>query len=249
MEKNEFAIMVEFGKYEKKGAYHWDQADSHWRNTWYNAPLVARYTRLVDQISAPPRATGRLLDVGCGDGYLLHLLLEKGFRHVTGIDSNLIGCRLAFKRLQKHHLLTSFQIICGSAYELPFTDLFFETVTAADVIEHLEFPDRVLREISRVLTNSGTLLLSTPNSQPNGVWDRHHVCEFSPDTLKQILLPHFKDVRILGCWPMRWLRLWRRGGLVRVFCGYLFRTRLNPFKIITKNISPEYGQLIAVCRK
>lgn len=45
---------------------------------------------------------------------------------------------------------------------LPFEDAAFDAVNIADVIEHLERPNRVLAEIHRVLRPGGTLVLSTP---------------------------------------------------------------------------------------
>jgi ubiquinone/menaquinone biosynthesis C-methylase UbiE len=46
---------------------------------------------------------------------------------------------------------------------LPFEDTSFDYVVMLEVIEHLQNPYFVLREISRVLKKEGILLLSTPN--------------------------------------------------------------------------------------
>ncbi len=48
--------------------------------------------------------------------------------------------------------------------KLPFSDRSFDTVLAGDVIEHVENPSHLLREINRVLKHNGKLLLSTPHA-------------------------------------------------------------------------------------
>ena len=51
---------------------------------------------------------------------------------------------------------------CDATF-LPFTDNLFAQVTMFDVIEHLDSPSMVLKEIKRVMTNGGRLILGTPN--------------------------------------------------------------------------------------
>jgi ubiquinone/menaquinone biosynthesis C-methylase UbiE len=46
---------------------------------------------------------------------------------------------------------------------LPYEDGFFDLVTATEVIEHIENPRSLFREISRVLKPGGICVLSTPN--------------------------------------------------------------------------------------
>jgi 2-polyprenyl-3-methyl-5-hydroxy-6-metoxy-1,4-benzoquinol methylase len=48
---------------------------------------------------------------------------------------------------------------------LPLPDASFDTITAVEVIEHLENPRAVFRELKRLLRPGGTLVLSTPNQE------------------------------------------------------------------------------------
>ncbi len=46
---------------------------------------------------------------------------------------------------------------------LPFRDRAFDAVIATEVIEHVRYPYKLLRELRRVVRASGRVLLSTPN--------------------------------------------------------------------------------------
>lgn len=53
--------------------------------------------------------------------------------------------------------------VLGDGQKLPFKDRSFDAVIATEVIEHVRYPYRLLREIRRVTRLGGKVLLSTPN--------------------------------------------------------------------------------------
>jgi ubiquinone/menaquinone biosynthesis C-methylase UbiE len=53
--------------------------------------------------------------------------------------------------------------VLADAHALPFRDKAFDAVVATEVIEHVRYPFRLLREIRRVLRPEGRVLMSTPN--------------------------------------------------------------------------------------
>lgn len=53
--------------------------------------------------------------------------------------------------------------ILGDGQSLPLRDASFDAVIATEVIEHVRYPYRLLREIRRVTKPTGRILLSTPN--------------------------------------------------------------------------------------
>ena len=84
----------------------------------------------------------RSLDVGCG---------TRGLGTEANIDIAHPG--------MKHK---NFQIM--DAHHLEFPDNSFEAVSIVEVIEHVENPTQVLREIYRVLEKDGIMFLTTPNN-------------------------------------------------------------------------------------
>jgi len=95
----------------------------------------------------------RMLDVGCGTGANLELLLQ--FGQAEGVD--VADEALAFcssRGLQN--------VKKGRAEDLPFDDRSFDVITGLDVVEHLDDDLLGLREMYRVLKPGGSALLFVP---------------------------------------------------------------------------------------
>ena len=91
---------------------------------------------------------GKVLDIGCGDGYVLEVLRSHGFE-VHGIDINRSFAELARKK--------GLSCIWGDARELPYPDSSFDTVLIVNAtLGNIPFGKiRVLREANRVLKPGG----------------------------------------------------------------------------------------------
>lgn len=227
--------LVQFDKYNKMGAYHWIQSDRG--SPMYNPPLEARYKVLIKRLER----TKRILEVGCGDGYLVSL--ASGYSEtVVGIDSELTGIQLAAQKLQPFANCTVGQASC---YNLPFAPSSFDYVLLADVFEHLEQPDLCIKEICRVLTPNGSLLLTTPKWRSDRMWDRLHVKEYRPEEVEECLRRFFSTVHLTYFWPLAWFnrtatKLGRK--LVKIFSRHFY----NPF--LQESDDPQnYGQILAMC--
>jgi 2-polyprenyl-3-methyl-5-hydroxy-6-metoxy-1,4-benzoquinol methylase len=102
-------------------------------------------------------ARGDVLDFGSGTGQLtLRLRDAARYRSVTGAD--------LFPRASA--LPADIGWIQADLNDpLPVQDRGFDLVVAAEVIEHLENPRAMCREIFRLLRPGGRLVLSTPNNE------------------------------------------------------------------------------------
>jgi 2-polyprenyl-3-methyl-5-hydroxy-6-metoxy-1,4-benzoquinol methylase len=131
----------------------------------------------------------RILDVGCGTGYGTAYLAESAIS-AAGVDFSRQAVRFAQKRYgsSKAHFLRM------SAESLAFADQSFDFVISIENFEHLQDHRANLRDISRVLTDQGMLLLATPNPEMFvGVSNRYHTHEFPYEELQQISQEFFAE--------------------------------------------------------
>jgi SAM-dependent methyltransferase len=96
----------------------------------------------------------RVLDLGCGGGFLLRAVQEAGAQ-VSGLEPSLQGLQVAERRGIRDLYL------CGGQ-RLPFADAQFDGVLCMDVVEHVPDERSVLNEVFRVLRPGGLLLISVP---------------------------------------------------------------------------------------
>lgn len=90
-----------------------------------------------------------VLDVGCGISTVLHFV--KGKRY--GIDP------LANEYSKIYHYPEGVVIQKGVGESIPFDNNLFEVVFCTNVLDHTDIPDKVVREIYRVLKTGGYLIL------------------------------------------------------------------------------------------
>lgn len=109
-------------------------------------------------ITLPDR--DQYLEIGCGTGGFL-VAAAGVFRTVVGLDISLPRLILAKKQLEE----ASREAVLLAAYAecLPFAEQSFQLVVGSDVIEHVQDPLKVMREVHRVLVPGGAVFLATPN--------------------------------------------------------------------------------------
>jgi SAM-dependent methyltransferase len=151
---------------------HWNEARVCFR-TQQVLEGPARAAREIETWLAPAaRASGPLLEIGCGTGGLLAALPAD--REAIGVDVSLAWLVVAKRLLAEHG--RSVPLAAAVAEALPLADGSAGAVVALDVIEHVADLGPVLREIDRVAAPGAALAFSTPNrfslgAEPHvGVW-------------------------------------------------------------------------------
>lgn len=118
-------------------------------------------------LSRVPPGPGRALDLGGGTGELRAPLTARGFEYVN-VDV----------------APTDLEAVVGDAHALPFEDGEFDLVVSSDSLEHFHTPLAVLREVARVLSPDGRLVIWVPFMHP---FHRDDYYRYTPLGLEYLL--------------------------------------------------------------
>lgn len=130
--------------------------------------LKRRARRIIEEIDA--QSGDRILEVGCGDGFYLHLLSNMGIRKLklVGVDFNPMALASAKKNLVRKRVTLK----CADLMKkIPFKPESFDKIIMSEVAEHLPDDVKGLKEVRRVLKKGGILVLTVPNKNYPFFWD------------------------------------------------------------------------------
>ena len=154
-----------------------------------SAPKRSLHSQRLEVVAATLKATGakRVLDLGCGEGKLLRLLLaEPQFEFTLGMDVSYRSLERAkeFLRLDEmpERQRTRIDLMQGS---LTYRDRRldgFDAAAIVEVIEHLDTArlatfERIIFEFAR----PRHVVLTTPNAEYNAIYEKLHAGEFRHD--------------------------------------------------------------------
>jgi methionine biosynthesis protein MetW len=157
----------------------------------------------------------RVLEAGCGPGFLAKLLKERG-AEVVGTDVSRVGTeRTARRGVPTHHVDLDVR-------RLPFPDQSFDTVVCNSNLEHLFYLEDNLNECLRVLRLGGKFIWMEPNTGhwryrlwlligrfpyiPESPTDPYHIRHLTAHELVRLCGANGLEVRELRGHPGLWCR-------------------------------------------
>jgi ubiquinone/menaquinone biosynthesis C-methylase UbiE len=143
-------------------------------------------------VLAAELVNGNLLEVGCGEGRGIDLLLPRVTQY-TAIDKivPVIG------ELTRKYPTAKFY--SGNIPPLSvFADNSFDSIVSFQVIEHIEDDNLFLKEIQRVLKPGGIALLTTPNRPKSLSRNPWHIREYTAQELTNLATKYFREVTMKG---------------------------------------------------
>lgn len=115
-------------------------------------PKVKKAVKLFDV-----HENGKILDIGCCDGFFAKLIEEKTKAKMFGLDISKASVEKAVKRGVEAKTMD----IDGA--RLPFENGFFDAVFCGDTIEHIFDTENLVEEVFRILKPNGYFMLTIPN--------------------------------------------------------------------------------------
>lgn len=193
-----------------------------------------------------PRFNGELLDIGCGKmPYKDYILENSKVEKYVGLD---IENALEYDRSIKPDFTWNGSI-------MPFNDNSFECALGTEVLEHCREPEKVLKELYRVLKQDGVFFFTVPF-----LWNLHEVphdeYRYTPFSLQRYLeKTGFKEVEIkaTGGWHAsmaQMLGLWVRRSPMskkkRKYLSIILKPIIGYLIKLDKNTTVQFieGQMI-----
>ncbi|MBV9866364.1 MAG: class I SAM-dependent methyltransferase [Abitibacteriaceae bacterium] len=142
----------------------------------------------------------RLLEIGCGNGFLLEEALRRGYKQVYGVEPSTEAVAKANARVRPH-------IICDIMRPELFDANYFDAVCLFQVFDHIPDPGALLDECFKVLKPGGLMLCLNHNVQAvsarllgerSPIIDLEHTYLYSPSTMSHIVEAHGFKVRQVG---------------------------------------------------
>lgn len=145
----------------------------------------------------PPLEHRRCLDVGADNGVISFLLRERGGVWTSAdLDEDVV---------ESIRMMVGERVYRFDGGTMPFADDSFDLVVIIDALEHLHDDAGFVRELARILTGDGVLIVNVPHSKPRspirklrlmlGLTDEKHGHVrpgYDLDTLRALLAPDFE---------------------------------------------------------
>jgi 2-polyprenyl-3-methyl-5-hydroxy-6-metoxy-1,4-benzoquinol methylase len=153
-----------------------------------------------------------ILDLGCGNGYLVNYLIERGY-NAYGTDASEKGIIIA-KKTNADRFFE--QDLSMDTLPVQLQNIPFDTIISTEVIEHLYNPEAFIDFCKQHLVQGGEIIISTPyhgylknlmlsifnkwDSHMNPLWLGGHIKLWSKRTLSKALTnAGFTIIAFRGC--------------------------------------------------
>lgn len=159
---------------------------------------------LIRETGLQNEPTFQAIEIGCGEGFSTQRIADMLPSQAIFSASEYVA-DLVPKAAERN---PNVRLIQESAYELTHPDESFDVVFLLEVLEHLDYPEKALEEISRILKPSGYLILGVPReplwcmlNMARGKYLAHfgnttgHLNHWSKVTLKMYMEKHFGPVQ------------------------------------------------------
>jgi ubiquinone/menaquinone biosynthesis C-methylase UbiE len=161
-------LAVQRPRHQENVNTYFHAQSSFWNDIYTNRGVYAEIHKdrhaavldWIDSLALPPES--RVLEIGCGAGYLSVALARRGY-YVQAIDSVEAMVDQARQHALESATIEQISLAVGDANALDFANDAFDLVLAIGVIPWLEQPGPAMREMARVAKPGGYVILTADN--------------------------------------------------------------------------------------
>jgi lipopolysaccharide exporter len=173
------ARFLRYGRYNPNTENYWN------RRYQANGYEVERYEDLHNEVARLVPPSSRVLDAGCGTGSLMKVL--------QNLECSCVGVDISAVAVSKVRQ-QGFSAFKSKLPNLPqeVEENSFDICTIVETLEHVTHPDRVLRNLAKVLKQkSGSIIVSVPDNCMKPEEFDEHVSSFTADTLHKMMSQYY----------------------------------------------------------
>ena len=194
----------------------------------------------------------RMVDIGCGNGFLLEEAIKYDWEEVFGVELSKKAINCANPYVKK-------KIINKPFYADHFLENHFDLVFSAMVVEHITDINKFFSDVKKILCSGGVQVIIAHNEghflsrilkNKHPIINDEHINVFTPKTLKIILLKH--QFEIIHVQSLRnyyslnyWIKMFPMNSQIRTITNHVF----NKTNLGVKQIGIKAGNFVLVARK
>lgn len=163
----------------------------YWDEVWRTDNLDRNYTDIFKIILDAVTEGSKVLDVGCGIGNLARLLRDQRNAQVTGLDFSQWACDQLAKE--------GFNTVVSILPRIPLPDAHYDIAVTTEVLEHLDKPEKTLKEMARVVRPGGLVICSVPDDSLHPHEELEHQQSFTKPILRSMLNSISSKIEIVHC--------------------------------------------------
>jgi 2-polyprenyl-3-methyl-5-hydroxy-6-metoxy-1,4-benzoquinol methylase len=214
--------------------------------------LKKTYTKCLMSGMAILSNKNRMLDIGCGNGFMLEEAIKVGWKNVTGIE-------LSSKAIDCANINIKQRIINKPFYSKYFNENHFDLIFSAMVIEHFTDINRFFSDVNKILRPGGVQVIIAHNEShflskllknKHPIINDEHVSVFSPKTLEKILQKHnFEIISIKSLKNYYPIKYWLKMLPINSKAKSIINKCLNKSNMGMKQIGIKAGNIVALVKK
>lgn len=131
----------------------------HYDHIWRTVDFPPYLRSLFKTLEQLPLHKGcRVLDIACGNGTFGEWFISRLDAEMYGVDYSPVAADLC-----KQKGYTQVELIDLDRQDLPFEDNYFDLIILSAVLEHIQSPDGMMKQVWKKLKTGGSVVVLTPN--------------------------------------------------------------------------------------